>query len=188
MNKNSNKGFTLIEVLAVITIIGVLSAFVFSGAAASRKSGRVAQRVSDMKRVQNALELYYAQNKSYPSTGGSGSWRSTCPLWGGHAGNNVIMDVNNNNRLVPTYLPAMPNDPQTAPGSNNNCYLYTSNGSDYAFLNHWVTDFSDGSSGATYLKHPELVDPARDGGSNANIVDGTNIWSWKVSSPGAIAW
>jgi general secretion pathway protein G len=164
------RGFTFIELLVAFAIIGILMIIVVTGGSATRKSSRVAQRVSDMKKVQSALDLYYANNKSYPSTGGTSNWRSTCPTWGGYSLNNVIPG------LVPDYLSVMPSDPQVTPGSNFNCYLYTSNGVDYAFLDHDVTELSNGSSGATYAKYPELVDPVRP------------TWAWKVASPGGINW
>lgn len=167
--QSSKKGFTFIELLVAFSIIGVLMTIVVAGASATRKSARVAQRVSDMKKVQSALDLYYARNKSYPPTGGSINWRSTCSGWGGYTLNNVIPN------LVPEYLSVMPSDPQTAPGSDYNCYLYTSNGTDYAFLDHDVVELSSGP-GATYAKYPELYDPTRP------------TWAWKVSSPGAISW
>lgn len=175
--KQSHKGFTFIELAVSIAIIGVLSAVILSSVSGTRKSGRVAQRVGNIKRVQTALDLYYAKNKVYPTTGGSASWRSTCPAWGGFSLDNVIMDTVNSNRLVPTYLIVMPEDPQrSSGGSNKNCYLYTSNGTDYAFLIHDVTELAPGNSGATYAKYPELYDPVRP------------TWAWKVSSPGAINW
>lgn len=182
------KGFTFIELLVAISIIGVLATIILSGGAATRKSARVVQRVSDMKRVQSALDLYYSNNRSYPSTGGTASWRSVCSSWGGYTSDMVIIDINNGNKLVPTYLSTMPSDPQTTTGSNENCYLYTSNGTDYAFLDHQVTELATGNSGATYAKYTELLDPHRDGGSNPAVLEGTNVWAWKVSSPGAIAW
>lgn len=185
----SRRGFTFIELAVSIAIIGVLSAVILSSVNGARKSGRVAQRVGDIKRVQAALDLYYAKNRSYPSTGGSTSWRSTCPAWGSLNKDNVIMDVNTSVKLVPTYLTVMPEDPQRgSAGTNQNCYLYTSNGTDYAFLIHDVTDLSNGSAGATYAKYPELIDPARDSGASASVVDGTGIWAWKVSSPGGVTW
>ena len=77
MNKSSrglalkeSKGFTLIELLVVIAIIGILASIVLASLNSARKKGRDARRVSDVKQLQTALELYYdANNSSYPTQG-----------------------------------------------------------------------------------------------------------------------
>lgn len=166
----------MVELLVAISIIGILSAIILSGTAATRKSGRTAQRVSDLKRVQSALDLYYANNRSYPNTGGSTSWRSVCPGGGGLRSDEVIVDVVTGMKLVPAYLDVMPIDPQTKPGSDLSCYGYTSNGTDYAFIDYGVAELMNGSFGASYAKYPELADPARP------------MQSWKISSPGGVNW
>ena len=70
MNKHNTKGFTLIEVLIVISIIGVLSSLTLLGLGTFRASGRDVRRVTDLRQITNALELYYAKNGSYPATNG----------------------------------------------------------------------------------------------------------------------
>lgn len=70
------RGFTLIELLVVIAIIGILASIVTASLGDARKSGRDAKRISDIKNIQVALALYYADNNIYPCsiyiTGGSG--------------------------------------------------------------------------------------------------------------------
>lgn len=66
--KQTHRGFTLIELLVVIAIIGILASVVFLGLSESRARARDAERLSDLKQIQTGLELYYAQNKEYPST------------------------------------------------------------------------------------------------------------------------
>jgi general secretion pathway protein G len=60
------KGFTLIELLVVIAIIAILSTVVMAGLNSARAKGRDAKRLSDIKQVQAALELYYDTNGGYP--------------------------------------------------------------------------------------------------------------------------
>jgi len=60
------KGFTLIEVLIVIAIIGLLASVVLVGMGPFRARGRDARRIADLREVQNALELYYTKDNSYP--------------------------------------------------------------------------------------------------------------------------
>jgi type II secretion system protein G len=63
MNK---KGFTLIELLVVIAIIGLLSTLAVVALGSARQKARDSKRLSDLKQVQTALELYYTDNNSYP--------------------------------------------------------------------------------------------------------------------------
>ncbi len=74
------QGFTLVELLIVVGIIGLLSSVTLVGLGSFRARGRDARRVADLREVQNALELYYTQSQAYPPTTGSTadgtSWRS----------------------------------------------------------------------------------------------------------------
>jgi len=62
----SGAGFTLIELLVVITVIGLLSSMILVGLQGVRAQGRDTRRVSDMRNMQNALELYFNKNTTYP--------------------------------------------------------------------------------------------------------------------------
>ncbi len=67
MNK---KGFTLIELLVVIAIIGLLSTLAVVALGNARQKARDARRLSDLKQLQTALELYYTDNSAYPTGSG----------------------------------------------------------------------------------------------------------------------
>ena len=73
MKKINKQGFTLIELLVVIAIIGLLSTLAVVSLNNAREKSRDAKRVSDIKQVQTALELYYTDNNGYPLTAASGS-------------------------------------------------------------------------------------------------------------------
>jgi len=60
----SNKGFTLIEILVVISIIGILIAISIFGLQGSFESARDAKRKSDLKEYQSSLENYANKNNS----------------------------------------------------------------------------------------------------------------------------
>jgi prepilin-type N-terminal cleavage/methylation domain-containing protein len=64
--KKQVKGFTLIEVLIVVSIVGLLAATVLVGLGGFRERGRDARRISDLKSLQNGLELYYTKYNGYP--------------------------------------------------------------------------------------------------------------------------
>lgn len=65
--KNQRKGFTLLELLIVIAVIGLLSTVAVVALNQARAKGRNTKRVGDIKAVHTALELYYAENKAYPA-------------------------------------------------------------------------------------------------------------------------
>lgn len=59
-------GFTLLEILVVISIIGLLIAMGSVSYSTAQKKGRDARRKGDIKAIQNALEEYYSVNSTYP--------------------------------------------------------------------------------------------------------------------------
>jgi len=62
-----NKGFTLVEILVVIAIIGILSSIVLASMGGARAKGRDTKRISDVKQLQLALQLYYdGHDSKYP--------------------------------------------------------------------------------------------------------------------------
>ncbi len=61
------KGFTLIELLVVIAIIGLLSTLAVVALNNARQKARDSKRVSDIKQIQTALELYFNDKNSYPN-------------------------------------------------------------------------------------------------------------------------
>jgi len=75
-NMRKNRGFTLIELLVVIAIIGLLSSIVLVSLNSARQKARDARRLSDMRQIQLALELYYDSNGAYP-----GNTDNDCGGW-----------------------------------------------------------------------------------------------------------
>ncbi|MBP9686556.1 MAG: prepilin-type N-terminal cleavage/methylation domain-containing protein [Candidatus Doudnabacteria bacterium] len=68
-NKTAQKGFTLIELLVVIAIIGLLASVVLLSLNSARAKSRDAKRMSDVRQIASALELFYNDNNSYPTIG-----------------------------------------------------------------------------------------------------------------------
>lgn len=64
MNK---KGFTLIEMLIVVAIVGLLASVVVLGIGNARERARDAKRAGDIRQIQNAAEAFYATNNTYPA-------------------------------------------------------------------------------------------------------------------------
>ncbi|MDP3880993.1 MAG: prepilin-type N-terminal cleavage/methylation domain-containing protein [bacterium] len=67
-NLKPNKGFTLIEILIVVGIIGILSSVILVGLNSSRSRARDSRRITDLRQTQQGLELYYTKSGEYPDT------------------------------------------------------------------------------------------------------------------------
>lgn len=65
--KINNEGFTLIEMLVVVAIVGLLSAVVVVGLTGAREKARDSRRIADIRQIQNDLELKYSSSSGYPS-------------------------------------------------------------------------------------------------------------------------
>ena len=79
MNQTLKKGFTLIELLVVIAIIALLSTLAVVSLNNARAKARDATRVSDIKQMQTALELYFADQQGYPGAAATpGSANADC--------------------------------------------------------------------------------------------------------------
>lgn len=114
----SARGFTLIELLVVIAIIGLLSSIILASLNSARIKSRDARRLADFKQVQTALELYYNDNTTYPTTASGGT----------------TMTSSLGSILAPGYIQSVPKDPSRADTSSTG-YLYCStDGQSYAML------------------------------------------------------
>ena len=65
VNKH-RRGFTLVELLVVMTIIGLLSSIATVSFTSSRMRARNARRLADMDAFRTAMELFYGDNEGYP--------------------------------------------------------------------------------------------------------------------------
>ncbi len=67
----TKRGFTLIEILVVISIIGVLSGVVMASLATARTKANDARRKADMQSIYTAVNLFYDKYDCLPLTTGS---------------------------------------------------------------------------------------------------------------------
>lgn len=77
--KKNNKGFTIVELLIVIVVIGILALLVVTTYGGIQAKARNAKRSADMSAVQTQLEAFFSQNAYYPSLAdmNSATWLST---------------------------------------------------------------------------------------------------------------
>lgn len=61
-------GFTLIEIMVVVVIIGILGALIVPAVVGRGDQARVTAAISDIRALDSALELYRIDNSHYPST------------------------------------------------------------------------------------------------------------------------
>jgi prepilin-type N-terminal cleavage/methylation domain-containing protein len=68
MNIRKNKGFTLVELLVVISIIGVLATLVLLQLGTARARARDTKRITDVNQIRTAVEQYFEDNGgTYPT-------------------------------------------------------------------------------------------------------------------------
>ncbi|MFZ3301746.1 MAG: prepilin-type N-terminal cleavage/methylation domain-containing protein [Microgenomates group bacterium] len=122
-------GFTLVELLVVMSIIGVLAALAVGSFRTAQMRGRDATRKSDLKQISNALELFYADYGRYPAA--SGGMISACsynPTLG--TGTSCSWGTGEFTDGKTVYFKVLPDDPtdsysytyEIVSGSNNQKY------------------------------------------------------------------
>ncbi|MEG0821805.1 MAG: type II secretion system major pseudopilin GspG [Burkholderiaceae bacterium] len=63
-----SRGFTLIEIMVVITILGILAALIVPRVVGRTDDARIAAAKQDIASVMQALKLYRLDNSRYPTT------------------------------------------------------------------------------------------------------------------------
>ena len=119
------KGFTLIELLVVIAIVGLLSTLAVVALNNARQKSRDAKRVSDIKQLSTALELFFADNNGYPIVAAPAiTLGVTATKCFDEDGFGLTCDTGGT-----TYMGLVPTAP-TPPATN--AYTYISDGSTYS--------------------------------------------------------
>lgn len=110
---NSKKqGFTIVELLIVVVVIGVLAAIVIVAYNGITASANDSKRVSDLRSLAKVIEIYKVENGGYPRCGATGP--NTTPSLSSGTAQSCLAD-----ELVPNYIGAIPVDP-----TNSGSYIY----------------------------------------------------------------
>ncbi|MFA6315252.1 MAG: type II secretion system protein [Candidatus Paceibacterota bacterium] len=118
-NKNlKNKGFTLVELMVVVVIIGILSAVVLANLSSVKSKSRDAKRIADVGQIQLALEQYFGRCHEYP---GALSVGSSCS------------DQSGNTVSLSDFISVIPT-PSSQAGQNNYQYTTKQSGLDYYIM------------------------------------------------------
>lgn len=118
-----SEGFTLIELLIVMAIIGILSTLLMVNFIGIRQRARDAQRKSNIRQVQAALELYRADQGEYPTVAASPFMLNSAPC---SSTGSTSLQVGSN-----IYMQKIPCDPSGIGWYNTGNYYYYSDGTTY---------------------------------------------------------
>lgn len=77
MSLKKQQGFTIVELLIVIVVIGILAALVITTFTGIQQKSRNTERTTDIKSLHQSLESYFAQENKYPTLAqfNDSSWR-----------------------------------------------------------------------------------------------------------------
>lgn len=112
MMRNHTRGFTIVELLIVIVVIGVLASIAIVAYNGVQAGARDAKRKSDVAAIVKALELYYTEKGHYPnattytpgSTTINAAWSTTADAsWA------------NLEAVLQPYIAKLPRDPVSTP-------------------------------------------------------------------------
>lgn len=125
--KRTSSGFTIVELLIVIVVIGILAAITTVAYNGIQQRSRDAQRSSDIATLQKALEMYHVDNGGYPTCS------TTTYVVGAARGACYSDDALFVASLAPKYTSKVPRDP-TSTGEYRYLYMYGSKkGSDVTY-------------------------------------------------------
>lgn len=154
---NRITGFTLIELLVVVAIVGVLASVILSNLTTARAKGRDARRLSDMKQIQIALELYFSNNIVYP-----GNTDNDCGGWdAGFNGGQESGDAFVASLETAGFIPDTPGDP-----------IATANCGGYAYYR-----YVPGAYGCDITRGSYFVLGVRDMETSSGVYPGSPGWS-----------
>lgn len=104
-----NKGFTLLELLVAISIITLLSSVLLAAWTTAREKAQDARRLTELKQLKIAIELYHNSTGHYPRESEGAN---------GRIGEGAGIDS-----MIAQYMTSVPHDP-SGPGHDTYYYYY----------------------------------------------------------------
>lgn len=142
--QRKSTGFTIVELLIVIVVIGILAAITIVAYNGVQAKARDSARIAKVKSISKAIELYHADNGRYPQILDGVGWETTCgsqtDSWGHCDRNKILADT------LATYTKIDPVSLSDAT-QGNYYYHYTSQATDN-YQTYGLMVYLEGNSGA----------------------------------------
>jgi prepilin-type N-terminal cleavage/methylation domain-containing protein len=115
--KGLKKGFTLVELMVVITVIAILMTIAIVSFTRIQKQARDTKRKADIRTLETALQAYYTELQHYPIQP-------------------TVLDAGSalSSFLSPNYIPSIPTAPLGSASTNGNTsYMYISDTNGFTY-------------------------------------------------------
>lgn len=142
--RSTQLGFTIVELLIVIVVIGILAAISIVAYSGIQNRANDTIIKSDIKNMQSIVEKYAAINGAYPSTGSLSDIKTDSNCTGGSRQSNWIPGV-------PETLPQSNPNTGKGRGGSSGCYMYASNGVQY-IISAWNMSHSGPQESGFYRR------------------------------------
>ena len=179
-------GFTMVELILVISIIGVLATIAVTSYSEARQQARDDIRISQLEQLRMAIELYKSENGVYPSPGcGTNFYGGAHPEWAGSETYSAAATwlqscpTDYIQGLVPDFIQELPRDLQQ---QHDGGFVYASNGTAFKLLVHHVVE----SKLVTSFDHPYARVPRAACWGTPVFPGQSNVYA--VYSAGAECW
>lgn len=125
--KRSSSGFTLIEILVAVAIIGILAALAIPQFNTYRQKSFDSRSLSDLKNAATGEEAYYAVNDTYVDCIGTAACLATLPNFNASPNTNISMFYMPAAGATPEYFTGLAYHPNGTRNSIGSAWMWNSN-------------------------------------------------------------